>query len=106
MASKKETPKKENMNQEKKKSALYLGDPKFYSNLFKYYEWFFSGIAFLMGCVFLFDGAFLPGAIILIISSFNLPPVKKLTAAIPKFVRILINLVLIYLFITSIGLSL
>jgi hypothetical protein len=39
MASKKETPKKENMNQEKKKSALYLGDPKFYSNLFKYYEW-------------------------------------------------------------------
>jgi hypothetical protein len=52
------------------------------------------------------DGAFLPGAIILIISSFNLPPVKKLTAAIPKFVRILINLVLIYLFITSIGLSL
>lgn len=105
MSSKKGTRKKEDMNQEKKKSSLYLGDRKFYSKLFKFYEWFFIIALFLVGCVFFYDGAYLPGVIILVLSGINLPPVKKMTGTIPRIVRIFINIALIVLFVQSIGLS-
>lgn len=93
------------MNQEKK-SALNLGDRKFYSKVFKFYTWFYLIALFLLGCIFIYDGAYLPGVIILILSGFNLPPVKKMTGTLPRIVRIIINIVLIFLFVESIGLSL
>lgn len=93
------------MTTEKKKVPLYLGDQKFYSKLFKYYAWFFSGVLILLGCVFLYDRAYLPGAIILILAGFNFPPLKKLMVFIPGFLKFIINLALVLLIFKSIAVS-
>lgn len=105
MKSQNGTRKKDDMTKGKKKFPLYLGDPKFYSNLFKYYAWFFSVVLFLLGCVFLYDGAYLSGAIILILAGFNFPPLKKLMVSIPGFLKLIINLALVLLIFKSIAVS-
>ncbi len=94
-----------NKKKNESKWSIYLGDETFDKKLFRFYSWFFPVVLFLLSCVFIYDGALVPGIIILFLSIYNFPPVKKLTQFLPRIIRIITNIALVYLFIRAIGLS-
>ncbi len=92
------TPKKETGN------YLYLGEETFLKKLSVYYSWVAPVILLLLSCVFFYDKAFITGFIILFLSVFLLPILKKHTVRIPKLIRVLIVLALVILAFLSMNL--
>lgn len=92
------------MNGKKKGFSLYLGDEEFLKKLTVYYSWFIPIILFLFSCVVLFDKAIITGLLILFLSTFNLPIIKKYTPKIPLVIRLFINIGLIILVVSSMNL--
>lgn len=92
------------MSEKKKGFSLYLGDEEFLKKLTIYYSWVISIVLFLFSCVVLYDNAIVTGLIILVLSIFNLPIVKKHLPKIPRVIRLLINIGLIILTVLSMNL--
>ncbi len=90
----------------KKESRKYfnLGDQKFQDKLSIYYSWFAPVLLFLFACGMFIDKAFITGLIILSLSTFLLPILKKYTCKIPRLARVLIDLTLIFLAFQSMNL--
>ncbi len=92
------------MNGKKKGFSLYLGDEEFLKKLFVYYSWIIPIVLFLFSCVVLYDKAIVTGLILLVLSIFNLPIVKKKLLKISRVTRLLINIGLIILTVLSMNL--
>ena len=90
----------------KKGTSKYfnLGENEFQKKLSIYYSWVAPIVLFLFACGMFYDRAIITGIIILLLSVFHLPILKKYTSKIPKLMRVFITLALIILAFLSMNL--
>ena len=81
-----------------------LGDQEFQNKLSNYYSWFAPVLLLLFACGIFLDKAYITGFIILLLSIFLLPILKKYIFKIPKLIRLLVELTLIILAFQSMNL--